>query len=88
MTQGNFFDGPPDEPNRTERLSNQLEDIRRLMGDRKWRTLPEIQATTGHPPASISAQLRHLRKARFGGHIVNKRHLHNGLYEYQVLLLK
>jgi hypothetical protein len=81
-----FFEGPPDEPDREQRLGKQLADIQRVMADGEWRTLSEIERLTGHPPASISAQLRHLRKKRFGGHTVNRRHLEHGLYQYQVVL--
>ncbi len=59
------------------------------MRDHGWPTLTEIAGVTGDPAASISAQLRHLRKARFGGHTVNKRHrgpASAGLYEYQLLV--
>jgi len=56
------------------------------MRDGNWRTLPQIHAATGEPEASISAQLRHLRKERFGGHTVNRRHIENGLFEYQLIL--
>jgi len=38
-----------------------------------WLTLDELANLTHYPPASISAQLRHLRKARFGGYAVAKR---------------
>lgn len=38
-----------------------------------WVTLAELAAKTRFPPASISAQLRHLRKARYGGWAVEKR---------------
>ena len=38
-----------------------------------WVTLAELAATTKFPPASISAQLRHLRKAEYGGWRVEKR---------------
>ena len=38
-----------------------------------WVTLAELAAKTKFPPASISAQLRHLRKARYGGWVVEKR---------------
>lgn len=70
------------------RLSGQIEKIYNLMIDGKWRTLPEIENATGAPQASISAQLRHLRKERFGKHTVDKRHrgeAKNGLYEYKLL---
>jgi hypothetical protein len=36
-------------------------------------TLEELANKTRFPPASISAQLRHLRKAEFGGWKVEKR---------------
>ena len=54
------------------RLEGQTLRIYRLMIDGTWRTLEEIQRATGDPQASISAQLRHLRKGRFGAHIVDK----------------
>jgi len=38
-----------------------------------WLTLEELTKLTHFPPASISAQLRHLRKERFGGYAVVKR---------------
>lgn len=71
------------------RLRGQIKRIYEVMKDGVWRTLGEIEALTGDPPASISAQLRHLRKPRFGGFEVNKRARglrDNGLFEYQVKL--
>lgn len=38
-----------------------------------WLTLDELAKLTHFPPASISAQLRHLRKPRYGGFAVVKR---------------
>jgi hypothetical protein len=38
-----------------------------------WLTLDELAKLTHYPQASISAQLRHLRKARYGGYTVVKR---------------
>lgn len=38
-----------------------------------WLTLEELAKLTHYPPASISAQLRHLRKPEFGGFEVRKR---------------
>lgn len=55
------------------------------MKDGEWRTLPAIANATQDPPASISAQLRHLRKKRFGSHAVQKNYLGNGLYEYRLV---
>lgn len=80
------FDGEDYTPARDDaRLTGQLARIWALMRDSQWRTLPGIADTTGDPPASVSAQLRHLRKPRFGGHTVERRYLANGLYEYRVI---
>jgi hypothetical protein len=68
-----------------DRLRGQQLRIWNLMKDGRWATLRQIAAATGDPEASISAQLRHLRKPRFGSHLVNKRNLGRGLFEYQVL---
>jgi hypothetical protein len=38
-----------------------------------WLTLDELAKLTLYPPASISAQLRHMRKARNGAYTVVKR---------------
>ena len=38
-----------------------------------WLTLDELAKLTHYPPASISAQLRHLRKPENGGFAVEKR---------------
>lgn len=70
------------------RLTKQIDKIRTLMFDGKWRTLREISKETGAPEASASAHLRDLRKERFGSHTVNKRRKgdpKNGLWEYQVV---
>lgn len=80
---GSDFDQAVDGP----RLSRQHERIRALMLDGRWRTLDEIAAATGDPAASVSAQLRHLRKERFGSYVVTKRSRGDraaGLFEYHV----
>lgn len=74
-----------------ERLGRQLDRVRACMQDGQWRTLSEIEACTGDPAASVSAQLRHLRKPRFGNHTVTKRCRgvrSHGLFEYQLVLNK
>jgi hypothetical protein len=38
-----------------------------------WVTLAELAGKTKFPPASISAQLRHLRKAKYGAWGIEKR---------------
>lgn len=70
-----------------ERLRNQIGRVYSLMIDGHWRTLQEIENITKDPQASISADLRHLRKSRFGAYIINKRRRgerKNGLFEYQL----
>ncbi|HXN94922.1 MAG TPA: hypothetical protein VN879_10475 [Candidatus Acidoferrales bacterium] len=37
-----------------------------------WLTLDELAKLTHYPPASISAQLRHLQKPEYGGFVVEK----------------
>lgn len=68
------------------RLGKQITKIFDLMKDGVFRSLQEIESITGEPQASISAQLRHLRKKRFGEHTVNKRHEGNGFYRYQLII--
>lgn len=80
---GATFDAEQD----TSRLATQLDEIFQVMCDGVWRTLDEIEAATSHPPASISAQLRNLRKERFGNYVVDRRvrgERSRGLYEYRI----
>ena len=68
--------------------TGQLDRIKELMLDGNWRTLADISDITQEPPASVSAQLRHLRKKEYGGFLVEKQRSLNrasGLYEYRVL---
>lgn len=83
------FNGPVYDPALDqERLAKQMGRIYELMKDGHWRTLREIAEVTGDPESSVSAQLRHLRKPRFGGYVLNKRRRgtkSRGLFEYQLL---
>ena len=85
---GARFNGSDYEPGYDDnRLRGQIARIYKLMQDRRWRTLSEIEEATNDPQASISAQLRHLRKKRFGSHLINKRsrgEREQGLFEYQL----
>jgi hypothetical protein len=60
------------------RLRSQREIIRDVMLSAAdcgtWLTLGELRALTRYGEASISAQLRHLRKSENGGYDVAKRH--------------
>jgi hypothetical protein len=59
-------------PGRTQR-ETLLMVLRLAAQNETWVTLAELAGKTKFPPASISAQLRHLRKARYGGWVVEKR---------------
>lgn len=79
------FDGADIVPPRDNpRLSGQLEKIKFLMGDGYWRSLSEISRVIGAPEASVSAQLRNLRKPRFGGYKIERKYVDNGLYLYRI----
>ena len=81
------FNGSDYVPERDdERLTGQILRVATCMMDGQWRGLADIEAITGDPAASISAQLRHLRKERFGGHTVHKEHLGGGLWHYQLVM--
>jgi hypothetical protein len=60
-----------------ETMRTQLETVRDIMLSAAdcdaWLTLTEISRMTRYGEASISAQLRHLRKPEFGGFCVEKR---------------
>lgn len=80
------FAGPDYDPAKdNERLDGQMKRVFILMGDGAWRTLREIAQQTGDPEASISAQLRHLRKPRFGAYRVEKKSRGHGLFSYRLL---
>lgn len=86
---GEDFDGPEYVPAFDKaRLTGQILRVYNLMIDGHWRTLDEIAQATRDPHASISAQLRHLRKAKFGSHTVDKRprgDRSRGLWEYRLV---
>ena len=73
------------------RLAGQILRVYECMKDGQWRTVNEIHQVTGDPHASISAQLRNLRKPKFGSYNVVKQirgERKDSLYEYQLLTQK
>ena len=64
-------------------MSTQVELVLSATRDGEWKTLAEIAAKTGIPEACVSANLRHLRKAEFGGYIVEKEWIGEG-WAYRV----
>src|SRR4030095_7635551 len=70
-----------------ERLNSQLQRVFALMRDGNWRTLKEIAATAGEASeAAVSARLRDFRKARFGGHTVEREFVEKGLWRYRLIV--
>ena len=68
------------------RLTAQIRRVFDAAVGEDWHTLGDLERITGDPQASISAQLRSLRKARFGGWTVNRRRIREtGTWEYQVV---
>lgn len=87
------FNGPAYNRSRDhKRLTGQLGRVLEAMKDGEWRTLKQISdkiySQTGKidPDTSISAQIRNLRKDRFGGHKTPRRHIKNGLYEFRLIV--
>ena len=83
--KSNYFDGADYREQDFERLTGQMARIYDLMKDGQWRTLKQIATITNSPEASVSAQLRNFRKARFGALQVNRKRITEGTYAYQLL---
>lgn len=67
------------------RLNAQHQRVYFVMRFGQWLSLGQISGMTGDPEASISARLRDFRKERFGPHVVERRHVENGLWEYRLI---
>ena len=82
-----MFDGSDYTKKDKKRIATQLDKIKGLMEDGYYRTLTEISVIIEAPTASVSAQLRNLRKSHFGSYFVHKRRRGPGAYgtwEYKV----
>lgn len=91
--QRTLFDAPS--PNRRDgetfdqsrdgqRLAGLHARVAAFMSDGQWHTLAEIQAACGGTESSCSARLRDFRKARFGGHTVEREYVGDGLWQYRL----
>jgi hypothetical protein len=94
-TQLNIFAGAAYDPVcDAERLTKQVGRIEKLMLDGKWRTLSQMESELKelypdkyHPQASISAQLRNMKK--LGTYLLDKRIRGTreiGLWEYKLMV--
>tara|TARA_R110000822_G_scaffold37824_2_gene105605 strand:+ start:855 stop:1130 length:276 start_codon:yes stop_codon:yes gene_type:complete len=80
------FAGSNYQPERDDsRLTKQIDRVYNACSHGDPMTLSQISQKTGDPEASVSAQLRHLRKAKNGEHRVDKLHISSGLYAYRLI---
>jgi hypothetical protein len=54
------------------------------MGDGGWWTMARLAEVARCSEAAASARVRDLRKPRFGGYTVERRHVRDGLWEYRL----
>ena len=86
LTNKPEFNGDDYQPDRDkDRLTGQIQRVYNFIKDGLWYTLRQISDGTKDPEASVSAQLRHLRKERFGSHKIEKEYIDKGLYKYRLV---
>jgi len=86
------FDGDTYDPELDHlRLTTQLDRVRDLLLRHSpiWLTLSQVSAMLAEPEASVSARIRDLRKAKFGGFEVQARRQptfgRRGIWEYRIM---
>ena len=68
-----------------ERLKGQLFHVYRVLSDGQWWTLARLSEAAAGSEAAVSARLRDLRKPKYGGHTIERRHVSGGLFEYRMV---
>jgi hypothetical protein len=71
------------------KLGAHIAAVRTIMRSRGWVTLREIELALMERSIfielqSVSARVRDLRKAKFGSHIVDRRYVGNGIFQYRI----
>ncbi len=80
------FDGTTYSPELDQtRLGRQLDLVAFRLSDGHWWTLGALQGVCGGSEAGISARIRDLRKARYGGHLVQRKRLEGGQWAYRMI---
>lgn len=79
------FYGPELSQADVDRLTDQMKAIYSVIRDGHWRTLREIGDATGFGEASISAQLRNMRKPEHGSLRIDKQNRGGGLWAYRLV---
>jgi len=67
------------------RLRGQLAAVFNLLATGGWWTLRDLAESVDGSEAGVSARLRDLRKAKFGGYLVERRRVEGGLWEYRLI---
>ena len=75
-TFGSHYDKDRDEP----RLTNQRDLIMEYIKRHRDFSVDEVALALSFPENSVSSQIRHLRKEKFGDHCIPIRHVGGGLY--------
>ena len=85
-TGGLRFDGwTYDEAQDQKRLGTLLIRVYNVLKDGQPHTLPELVLKCGGSETGVSAKIRDLRKARFGGHTIEATRKHGGTWAYKLL---
>lgn len=85
-----LFDGRSYEPTRDgDRLNTQLAAVRHILSRGCWETIAGIRRELddlGIPSTetSVSSRIRDLRKAKFGAHVIEHKHIQRGLWAYRM----
>ena len=72
FTRAPRFDGADLTPEDHPRLAGQLAKVYAVIQSGQWYTVAQIAHLIQAPENSVQAQLRNLRKPRFGGHTVER----------------
>ena len=79
------FDGATYDPALDEdRLRTLLGRVYQYLRYGGWVTLHEVAECCGGSEAGVSARIRDLRKAKFGGYTIARRRVDGGLFEYRM----
>lgn len=83
--QQSYFDGRTFSPvDDGQRLTRQLDLVKRCLMDGSWWTLTALAAVSGGSEAGVSARIRDLKKPRFGGYVIEKQRVSGGLWRYRI----
>lgn len=85
VAQRGLFDGPDVNPADERRFATALGRIYRALCDGAWYRLDQLAQIGECSEAAASARLRDLRKFRFGRHLIERRRVAGGLWEYRML---